>query len=158
MIRLLRLGSLAVVVAAAAAASARADSESVRRDLEVRYGIEVDLKRYPQGDPQQAIRSVIQAAVASDVEYLLAQLISPAQVDQKLGGSRGEFRKLVAKATPEKSRKMAEALGKQLREGTWIIRRNAARAEVDGVPDLSLEKLGGRWFMHNTPTSIPENR
>ncbi len=127
------------------------EKPAVRKDLLRRYGIEADLKRYPQDDPRLAIRSVIRAVTAGDFEYMLAHLISPSQVDEKLKGDRQAFRKLLAKATPEKSEQMTEALRQQLEKGTWTINRDMAWSELKDVPLLSLEKLGNRWFMHNVP-------
>lgn len=124
--------------------------------LDQRYGIEVDPARYPQRDPQEAIRSVIRATEAGDIEYLLAHLLSPAQVDQKLGGDMAALRDLAAKATREKSQRLIKALRTQLDEGIWTIHRSQAWAHASGVPELSLERIGHRWFMQNTPEERPQ--
>ncbi|MBN2022813.1 MAG: hypothetical protein JW809_08450 [Pirellulales bacterium] len=120
-----------------------------------RYGIEVNLDRFPQSDPQTTIRSVIKATKAGQVEYMLAHLISPSQVDDKLHGDAEAMRKLAAKATPEKSAKMVAALSRQLTEGTWTIEEERAWSRVEGLPTLSLEKIGDHWYMHNTPVKRP---
>ncbi len=152
MTRVLSVVGLAVgiVVTTAVGSSVAAEGPSLR-DLARRYGIWADLDRYPQDGPRQTVRSVIKATRSGDIEYLVAHLISPAQVDKRLGRDPQALRKLAAKATPAKSQKTCAALSRQLAEGRWTIRRNLAWVEVDGVPDVSLEKLGGRWFMHNTP-------
>ncbi len=121
-----------------------------------RYGQEVDLKLYPQGTPQEAIASVIKAMKAADVTYMLAHLVSPTEVDRKLKGDRDAFRKLAVKATPEKAKAMVTELQGLLDDGTWTMRRNLCWTTVDGKRDLTLERVGRRWFMHNTPVKRPE--
>jgi hypothetical protein len=122
----------------------------------LRYGVRVDLQRYPQDTPQQTVQSVVNATMAGDVEYLLAQLLSPDEVDRKFEGDRRKLQALADKATPEKSEKMVRDLSRQLSDGTWTIRRDRAWAHLDGVGDLSLERIANRWFMHNTPLPRPD--
>lgn len=121
-----------------------------------RYGQEADLRLYPQDTPQQSIESVIKAMRAADISYMLAHLVSPTEVDRKLKGDRDAFRKLAVKATPEKTKEMVTELQKLLDDGTWTMRRNLCWATVDGKRDLTLEKVGNRWFMHNTPVKRSE--
>ncbi len=120
-----------------------------------RYGQEVDLRLYPQSTPQQAIESVIEAMRAADITYMLAHLVSPTEVDRKLKGDRDAFRQLAVKATPEKTKAMVTELQKLLDDGTWTMRRNLCWATIDGTRDLTLERIGRRWFMHNTPVKRP---
>jgi hypothetical protein len=124
--------------------------------MQQRYGIPVDPERYPQGDPQETIRSVIAATEAGDIEYLLSHLLSPPQVDAKLGGDVEAMHKLASKATPEKSKRLVSALRTQLDEGIWTIHRSQAWAHCADLPDLSLQRIGNRWFMHNTPEQRPQ--
>ncbi|MBN1909581.1 MAG: hypothetical protein JW818_07580 [Pirellulales bacterium] len=148
-------GVLVVLGLVAVAGQVGAD-EGVRAvGLVHRYGIEVDLKRYPQSDPKETIRSVIKATQAGQIDYMLAHLISPSQVDQKFRGDTQALKALAAKATPAKSKQMVDALKQQLQQGAWTIRETTAYARASGVPDLSLEKIGDHWFMHNTPTKRP---
>ena len=125
--------------------------------IERRYGVEADLPHYPQSDPQQTIRSVIKATAKGNIEYMLAHLVSPTQVDEKLGGSQQAFEKLAVKPSPKKAKILIDSMKRQLSDGTWTIRRNLAWAKVDGMPDLSLEKIGNRWFMHNRPVAVPSD-
>lgn len=120
-----------------------------------RYGQEVDLKLYPQSTPQFAIESVIKAMKSADITYMLAHLVSPTEVDRKLKGDRDAFRKLAVKATPEKTKAMVTELEKLLEDGTWTMRRNLCWATLDGKRDLTLERIGKRWFMHNEPVKRP---
>ena len=121
-----------------------------------RYGQEADLKLYRQSTPQEAIESVIKAMKAADITYMLAHLVSPTEVDRKLKGDRDAFQKLAVKATPEKTKAMVTELQMLLDDGTWTMRRNLCWATTDGKRDLTLEKIGRRWFMHNTPVKRPD--
>jgi len=151
------LGTGVVLAVAVLAAHRAAAAEDGLRPVSLvhRYGLEVDLEHFPQGDPQQTIRSVIRATKSGRVDYMLAHLISPSQVDAKFRGDVEAMKKAAAKATPQKSAKMIAALERQLAEGTWTIRRDRAWSRVDGLPALSLEKIGDHWFMHNTPVAQP---
>jgi len=132
-----------------------AENRPVQPNLSERYGYRVDLKRYPQGNPQETVRSIIEATAQGEIEYMLAHLIAPDETDQRLRGDRQLLHKLASKATPEKSGKMIEGLSRHLADGTWTIKRGLAWSHVDGVQDLSLQNLGDRWFMHNTPKKRP---
>lgn len=120
-----------------------------------RYGQEVDLRLYPQETPQESVESVIKAMHSGDITYMLAHLVSPTEVDRKLKGDREAFHKLAAKATPEKTKGMVVELQKLLDDGTWTMRRTLCWATIDGKRDLTLERVGKRWFMHNTPVKRP---
>jgi len=149
------VGSLLVFVALSAGAFG--EEEPTGQEIGPRYGVDVDLKRYPQSDPQQAIRSIIKTIAAGDVEYMLAHLISPTQVDQKLASSQEAFAKLAVKPSAKKAKVLIDSLKRQLSDGTWTIRRHLAWSKADGVPDVSMEKIGTRWFMHNTPVPQPKD-
>ena len=117
----------------------------------VRYGIRSDTKLYPQSTPRESLASVVKAIQSDDVAYLLAQLVWPTEVDQKFGGQRKRLIALADKGTPEKRRKMAEAIEQHLKSGTWTIQADNARSTVTGLPDVTLSRSGDRWFMHNVP-------
>ena len=152
------LGVAGVILTIVATTTGAIGADDVVRPASLvhRYGIEVDLKRYPQGDPRQTIRSVIKAIQASEVAYLLAHLISPDQVDAKFHGDPKALNTLASRATPQRTGKIVKALRQQLDDGAWTIHRRLAWAEVDGTPALSLEKIGECWFMHNTPARRPQ--
>ncbi len=154
--------SLVVAAVVTAAGTAVATEETVEKDdariaraLAQRYGYQVDLKRYPQGNPQETIRSIVKATVAGDIEYMVAHLVSPKETDRKFRGDLAKFQRLTEKATPEKSSEMVKALGRHLKDGIWTIWRGNAWSHVDGTLGLSLENVGNRWFMHNTPKNMP---
>ena len=158
---LLAAGSIVVAVTVATATVAVCAEGAVQRkaarpdrNLVQRYGYQVDLKRYPQGNPQETIRSIVKATVAGDIGYMVAHLISPQETDRKFRGDLAKFRRLTVKATPEKSAQMAKALKLHLDDGIWTVWRNRAWSHVDGTLGLSLENTGKRWFMHNTPKKM----
>ena len=153
------VGGILVFVAISTTLSSTVSGEEkpAGQPIGPRYGVKADLKRYPQSDPQQAIRSIIKTVKAGNVEYMLAHLVSPTQVDQKLGGSQEAFAKLAVKPSAKKAKALSASLKRQLSDGTWTIRRHLAWLKADGVPDLSLEKIGDRWFMHNTPVPQPSD-
>jgi hypothetical protein len=122
----------------------------------VRYGIAADLQAYPQDHPQRTIRSVVKAALSGRIDYMLAQLLSPTQVDAKLKGDVDALRRLKAQSTPEARKRIAEALSLQIEEGTWLVTKKLAWAQIEGLPLLSLEKIGDRWYMHNVAVPVPE--
>lgn len=132
-----------------------AESNHPRADLSVRYGIKVDLERYPQRDPQTIVRSLAQATAAGEIEYMLAHLISPSQVDAKFEGNRQKLKAMALRPKPGESGRMIDSLNRHLDDGAWLIWRNLAWSHAQGVMDLSLEKIGNRWFMHNTPMARP---
>jgi hypothetical protein len=54
------------------------------KEAEPRYGIPVKLKIYPQATAKQALESVIEACEKDDFGYLVAHLLDPAFVDQRV--------------------------------------------------------------------------
>ena len=163
--RLLAVWSVVVaVVVTTAAVAVGAEGAVELKDAELaralaqRYGYQVDLKRYPQGNPQETIGSIVKATAAGDVGYMVAHLISPQETDRKFRGDPEKFRRLTVKATPEKSAQMVNSLKRHLDDGVWTVWRNRAWSHVDGTLGLSLENAGKRWFMHNTPQKVPVRR
>ena len=145
-------------VAAGAEGAVEGTDTRMARALAQRYGYQVDLKRYPQGNPQETIRSIVKATAAGDIGYMVAHLISPQETDGRFRGDLAKFQRLTVKATPEKSAQMVKALRRHLNDGIWTIWRNRAWSHVDGTLGLSLENTANRWFMHNTPKGLPEQK
>ena len=117
----------------------------------LRYGIPVDRTRFSQDGPQQTVRSIVRALNDGKVAYMLAHLIAPDDVDAKLKLDRAALRQLAGKATPESTGELRDALLDHLEQGRWIIKGGRALSEVQGRADLTLERIGGRWYMHNVP-------
>ena len=49
-----------------------------------RYGIELDLPKFPEATPKEALASVLKAIELRKVDYLLAQLADPEYVDRRV--------------------------------------------------------------------------
>ena len=49
-----------------------------------RYGIDADLKSYPQGTPKEALASVLKAIDGKRFDYLVAQLADPTFIDDRI--------------------------------------------------------------------------
>lgn len=54
------------------------------RLLDIRYGTEFNLERYPQKTSEEALRSVVKSIGEGRLDYMLAQLALPAQVDARV--------------------------------------------------------------------------
>lgn len=120
-------------------------------DLDERYRIVANLDHYPQDTPKATIRSIIVAIEEGNARYVMAHLVSPTQVDERLNGNARALERLVSGMTPAKSRYMLDQLERHLLDGNWDAGNRLTTSQAEGVPDLSLERIGDRWFMHNEP-------
>jgi hypothetical protein len=133
---------------ACAAAVAAGDAKEPKR-----YGIEADLKAYPQATPKEALASVLKAVVDKHLDYLVAQLSDPDFVDRRVKDTGGDFAGLVREATA----KLADDPGsvKQLRRllenGTWDVKDDRASVHLKdaGQRWCYFRKADGRWFLEN---------
>ncbi len=128
-----------------------------RSDLRERYRIVVSEDVYPQAKPREAIYSIIDAIENGNARYVLAHLVSPREVDDRLRHDARAFEELVSMITPKKAAPMIDQLSAHLNEGNWTIGSRYATSQLDGMPDLSLERIGNRWFMHNVPRKRASN-
>jgi hypothetical protein len=117
-----------------------------------RYGVEADLKAYPQDTPKAALASVLKAAEAKQFEYLDAQLADPAFIDdrvQRLYG--GDFAEQVKDTRDRLDPLTLKQLRRFLDDGDWTEDDMTASALLKDVPDrvVSLRKKDGRWFLEN---------
>lgn len=117
--------------------------------LRERYRIVVSDDVYPQATPRDTVASIMDALETSNARYVMAHLVSPTQVDQRLRGDVQALEKLISGMTPAKSQHLLDQLDQHLAEGEWRIGRRYAASKVDGLPDVTLEKIGDRWFMYN---------
>src|SRR5689334_11118955 len=85
--------AFAPLLALACAAAALAGPE--KPAAAARFGIEPDLKSYPQGTAKEALASVLKAVEAKSIDYLVAQLADPDWVDGRLKKTDGNFKTLV---------------------------------------------------------------
>src|SRR6516162_6179387 len=69
-----------------------------------RYGIEANLRDYPQETPKETLASVLRAIERGRVNYLLAQLADPAFVDNRVKQLHGgDFDELVRETSQKLS-------------------------------------------------------
>jgi lambda repressor-like predicted transcriptional regulator len=139
----------ATLVAVALLVTASAAAEEANPNL--RYGIPVDPTHFSQDGAQQTVRSIVRALDDGKVSYMLAHLIAPEDIDAKLKFDRAALRRLAGKATAASTEKLRNALVDHLEQGRWIIKGGRALSEVQDRADLTLERVGGRWYMHNVP-------
>ena len=143
------MGKRLLLVLAALLACGPALAQSPSDKYAVRYGVVADPQQYDQATPRATLRSAILAIENREIEYLLAQLIVPAQVDAKFADDPPALKEMAQRMTPESAQVILQALARHLSEGRWTILRTTARSEVTGLPDVTLERIGSRWFVYN---------
>src|SRR5262245_58860448 len=84
------LGSLCVVALCLPVTLAQAPSPSNR------YGIELNLRSYPQATPKETLASILKAIEQKRFDYLLAHLADPTFVDDRVKQAGGKFDDVVA--------------------------------------------------------------
>ncbi|MFL5241439.1 MAG: hypothetical protein ACJ8FY_04970 [Gemmataceae bacterium] len=122
-------------------------------DGDVRYGVQKNLKAFPQSSAKETLSSLIKAIEAKNVEYALAHLADPEWVDTRVKDYGGEFGVLLKESTG----KLVDDPGalKLLRrfdkEGEWETEQNRAQVKLKEIADKSVyfRKIGDRWFMEN---------
>jgi hypothetical protein len=117
-----------------------------------RFGIDADLKTYPQAKPRETLASVLKAIDAKRIDYLLAQLADPTWVEKRVQRYGGKFAVLVEETTAKLvgDPQPAKQLHRLLDEGEWSIGDAEASVRLKGSEQVVfLHKAGGRWFMEN---------
>jgi hypothetical protein len=125
-----------------------------------RYGIEANLRDYPQETPKETLASVLRAIERGRINYLLAHLADPAFVDKRVKEVYGgDFEELVR----ETSRKFADnpaavkELGRFLKEGEWEGGDTTASVKLKDLKDRQVlfRKIGSRWYLENRQKPEP---
>jgi hypothetical protein len=116
-----------------------------------RYGIEPDLKKNPQGTPREALASVVRAVESKQFDYLLAQLVDPPYIDQRVQDNGGHWDELVKEATKRLNGEPVKLLRRFHDEGTWKAESTPATVSLADVAGqtVTFRKGGDRWFMEN---------
>ena len=83
----MRLAALILMLVGLDAVAGQQAGESVNK----RYGHEIEPAKYPQGSPDVALKSVLQAIDDRRIDYLMAQLADPAFVDKKVAEYKNRF-------------------------------------------------------------------
>src|SRR5262245_6187996 len=87
-----------------------------------RYGVEPDLKAYPQATPKQALASVIKAVEDKRIDYLVAQLADPEWVDAHVKDLHGgKFEPMVKETTAKMDELALKQLQRFAKDGVWDI-------------------------------------
>jgi hypothetical protein len=141
--------ALAVLVGLACVPAAGAQEAAPEK----RYGLEADLKTYPQATPKDTLASVLKAVEGKRIDYLAAQLTDPPFVDRRVKDTGGQFADLVREATARlvDDPGPARQLQRLLKEGVWDVKDDRASVHLkDGTGRWCyLRKEGGRWFLEN---------
>jgi hypothetical protein len=116
-----------------------------------RYGVEADLKTYPQNSPKDTLASVLQAIDNKQIDYLLAHLADPQFVDRRVEASGFEETLKEAKTRLLDDPSAAKQLRRFLKDGEWHIADGTATVRLKDVTDrwVYLRKADGRWFLEN---------
>jgi hypothetical protein len=136
--------------------SAQAPKEAPPR----RYGIEANLRDYPQETPKETLASVLQAIERGRINYLLAHLADPAFVDKRVKEVYGgDFEELVRETTGKLADNPAavKELQRFLKEGEWEAAETSASVKLKDVKDRQVffRKVGPRWYLENRQKPEP---
>jgi hypothetical protein len=114
-----------------------------------RFGVEADLKTFPQGTPQESLASVLKAIEQKRADYVIAQLADPEFVDRRVKETSYEDVLAEAAAKLVDSPAAAKQLRAFLKDGKWEVEGSTASVSLKEVGDLSAFfcKADGRWFL-----------
>ena len=150
-----------LTLAAAGLSQEGGEDKSLRR-----YGVDLNLKRFPQATPQEALQSVLKTLESRKIFYLVAHLADPKYIDEQVReqkkqvGRKGKEadRDLVAfdRVVQDITRHLREdpSLVRDLqrlgREAEWDVGADKATARHKGAGRRALfRKIGERWFLEN---------
>ena len=117
-----------------------------------RYGVEADLKTYPQSTPKEALTSVLKAADAGRFDYLAAQLADPRFIDDRVKTLfGGNFNEQVKDVQARLDPAAIKQLHKFLSDGEWTTDDANASVRLKDVDDRAVffHKIDGRWYMEH---------
>jgi hypothetical protein len=119
-----------------------------------RYGVEPNLRVFPQGNAKQTLASVIDAYEKKRYAYVLAYLATPSWVDQQVKDvHNGDFDALVQVLATKfaDDPKMVKDMKRYLKEGEWEGGETSAVVKLKDLKDkqISFRKIGKLWYMEN---------
>jgi hypothetical protein len=127
-------------------------AEPEKRESTKRYGIELDLKSYPQGTPRETLASVLKAVADKRFDYIVAQLADPAYFDERIKRLfAGKFDEQVGETRTKLDAPTVKLLERFLSEGDWEATKSPVLVLLKDVKDKSLMfvKIGDRWYWKN---------
>jgi hypothetical protein len=144
------LGTLGLVTVSLVAASAQDPGALPAK----RYGVYVDLRRYPQGAPKETLASVLAAIDQKRFDYLIAHLADPDFVDERVKQLKGNFDEVVGEARMKytDNPEAVKLLQRFLKEGEWEGGEgNTASVQLKDVKDrrVFFRKVDMRWYLEN---------
>jgi hypothetical protein len=114
-----------------------------------RFGVESDLKTFPQATPREALASVLKAIELKRADYIVAQLADPDFVDRRV--KETSYDDLLAEATAKliQDPGAAKQLRAFLEKGKWDEGDDEASVSLGEGADriVSFRKAGDRWFL-----------
>src|SRR5262245_24493851 len=134
--------TVAVLLILSIAGIARADDD---KPGETRFGIPLDAKSYPQATAKEALASVLKAIAGKRIDYLLAQLVDPAFVDDRVKRLYGgQFAEQVAETQAKLTPPVVKQLQKFADSGEWTESSTNASIRLKDVDDRAvlLKKIG----------------
>jgi hypothetical protein len=151
-----RILALCVVSLTVVGAPAQETKEAPPR----RYGIEVNLRDYPQETPKETLASVLRAIERGRINYLLAHLADPAFVDKRVKEIYGgNFEELVRETTHKLTDNPAavKELKRFLKEGEWEGGDTTASVKLKNIKERQVffRKIGRRWYLENRQRPEP---
>jgi hypothetical protein len=84
------LAATAVVLACSFAAGTQTGDKEKPKPT-ARFGIELDIKKFPQTTPKETLGSILKAYGEKQIDYILAHLSDPAFVDQAVATYAGQI-------------------------------------------------------------------
>ncbi len=134
--------------------------------LAKRYGLDASAMLFPQGTPQDALKSLLKAATSKRIDYLVAHLADPKFVDPRIADYQSlytqgsdEARKFVAfdRLVRETTEHFANdpLLVKELRQfaadGEWETNEDRAVGAVKTISarKVFMRRVDDRWFLEN---------
>ncbi len=114
-----------------------------------RFGVEPDLKAFPQSTPKEALASVLKAIDQKRPDYVVAHLADPDFVDRRV--KETSYDDLLAEATAKlvSDPGAAKRLRAFLDKGRWDEKgdRSTVSLPEGGDRTVSFRKSGDRWFL-----------
>jgi hypothetical protein len=142
-----------IVLVVAAAGLTAVHAQDKDKATSRRYGVVLDLNRYPQAAPKDTLASVLQAIDNRRLDYLLAHLVDPEFVDERVKKVRGNFEEVVkeARAKLADNSELVKDLRRFLKEGEWNTTETTASVGLKDVKDRMafFRKIESRWYLEN---------